>query len=184
MKKLLKKQWFRMTVALPLTVGVITIIGIIAVQKEVEKKWDKDYKDKQEIKQEGWEIGYFQGQIDGYQAKEDEQWDALSPNPNLVELLRKYFPEYRIARTIRAIATAESSGKGFAINQNDNGSLDCGWLQNNSIHKKPGETNKQYCDRMHDLEENIKQARATYDKQGFEAWVTYKTGAYKKYLPN
>lgn len=82
-----------MTVLFPLSVGILFIIGIIAVQKEVEKKWDKDYREKQEIKQEGWEIGYFQGQIDGYQAKEDEQWDALSPNPNLVELLRKYFPE-------------------------------------------------------------------------------------------
>lgn len=131
--------------------------------------------------QDGWEVGYMQGQIDQDQINQDKCFE-ISKNKELNFLLKKHFKDCKLAKTMWAIAQAESSGQQLAINKNRNGSLDGGWLQVNSIHKNPNETTKEFIARMHDLEQNVKQAKKVYDKQGLNAWVTYKSGAYLKYM--
>lgn len=54
-------------------------------------------------------------------------------------------------------------------------SVDCGVAQVN--------TKGQTCpDELFTLEGNMKQVERIYKEQGLNAWVSYKTGAYKKYL--
>jgi len=106
-----------------------------------------------------------------------------STNPDVNYLINKYFTDCKEARTIWAIAQAESGGKQLAVNKNNrNGSWDCGYVQANTIHRKKGETFQQYCNRMHDLEENIKMAKHVKDIQGWTAWVTYNTNCYKAFM--
>lgn len=140
----------------------------------IEQRDNKIWKD-------GWEVGYMQGQIDQEELIANECFN-ISKNPELNRLLKEYFKECRLAKTMWAIAQAESSGKQFAVGHNDNGSLDGGWLQVNTIHKRKGETNQQFIDRVHDLEENIKEAKKVYDKQGLTAWVQYNNKNYLKYM--
>jgi len=84
---------------------------------------------------------------------------------------------------MRAISLAESKGKQTAVNKaNRNGSIDSGFFQVNTIHRKKGETKAQFISRMHDLEENFKEARRVLDKQGLQAWATYNNKAYLTYL--
>lgn len=135
----------------------------------------------QQIFQDAWENGYMEGQ--NYQDMVDsEKCFEISKNPELNILLKKYFKDCKTAKTIWAIAQAESSGKQFAVGKNDNGTLDGGWLQVNSIHKNKGETNEQFIKRMHDLEQNVATASKVFQKQGYKAWVTYNSGKYLQYI--
>jgi hypothetical protein len=81
-----------------------------------------------------------------------------------------------------AIAQAESFGENDRQYLNTNGTLDCGFLQNNSVHKFKWETKEQFCARNKILSENIKTAKGIYDKQGFQAWVKYNTGDYLRFM--
>lgn len=76
-----------------------------------------------------------------------------------------------------AIAMAESGGKYRVVGTNSNGSTDKGLWQINSIHSLES---KGYD--LFDPEDNAKAAAIVYDKQGYDAWTVYKTGAYKKFI--
>lgn len=80
------------------------------------------------------------------------------------------------ARILSAIGMAESSGRLRAVNHNTNGTDDFGKYQINDVN---GYSRKQ-------LATAAKQAKAAkaISKNGtdFSPWVTYNTGAYKKYL--
>lgn len=106
-----------------------------------------------------------------------------STNPEVNRLINKYFTDCKEARTIWAIAQAESGGKQIAINKaNRNKSWDCGYVQANTIHRKKGESYQSFCDRMHDLEENIKMAKHVRDIQGWTAWVTYNNNCHQSFM--
>lgn len=106
-----------------------------------------------------------------------------STNPEVNRLINKYFTTCKDARTIWAIAQAESGGKQVAINKaNRNGSWDCGYVQANTIHRMKGETFQDFCNRQMNLEENIKTAAHVYKVQGWTAWVTYNSNCYKAYM--
>lgn len=133
--------------------------------------------------QTGWERGNLEGLNEGYNNAYDEFYDKLSPNPNVSYLFKKYFPNQEEARIMRAISLAESKGKQTAVNKaNRNGSIDSGFFQVNTIHRKKGETKEQFIIRMHNLEENFKEARKVLDKQGFQGWSTFNNGAYITYM--
>jgi hypothetical protein len=108
---------------------------------------------------------------------------APSKNEELNNLLIKYFKDCKDVKVMWSIAQAESTGQVKAVNKNNrNGSWDCGYLQTNTIHRNKGESKENFCNRMHNLEENIKQAKKIKDKQGLTAWVTYNSGAYLAYM--
>lgn len=78
--------------------------------------------------------------------------------------------------TMVAIGGAESGWKVDATNTNTNGTTDDGWLQVNSVHGY---------DRQRLRSDPIYAAAAAYaiyKQQGFAAWVTYNTGAFRKFL--
>ena len=138
--------------------------------------------DKQ-IASDNWEIGYFQGQNDGYNVAYDEFYDKLSTNPKVSYLFKKYFPNQEEARVMRAISLAESKGIQTAVNTaNRNGSKDFGFFQINTVHRKKGETTEQFLNRVCNLEENFKEARRVLDKQSFTAWSTYNNLTYLQYM--
>ncbi len=137
----------------------------------------------QQIFTTGFEIGHFQGLTEGTDNAYDDFYAKLSPNPQVAYLFKKYFPDQEEARIMRAISLAESKGKQTAINKaNKNGSIDSGFFQVNTIHKRKGETTEQFIHRMHNLEENFKEARNVYDKQSFKAWSTFNDGKYLSYI--
>lgn len=74
-----------------------------------------------------------------------------------------------------AIALAESSGNPNARNVDSNGTVDRGLWQINSSNFDS--------DSLFNPQTNAKWAVKVYNRQGLNAWTTYKTGAYKKYLP-
>lgn len=127
------------------------------------------------------EIGHYQGLNEANSDKEFYQ--NLSVNPKVAYLFEKYFPNREQARIMRAISLAESKGKQTAINKaNRNGSIDSGFFQINTIHKKKGETIEQFINRTHDLEANFKEARRILDLQGYAGWSTYNSGDYLNYI--
>jgi hypothetical protein len=108
-------------------------------------------------------------------AKSDRECSP-SENVELNKLLVKYFKNCKDVKIIWAIAQAESSGKQLAVNKgNTNKSWDCGYMQNNTIHRKADETKEQFCERMFNLEENIATAHKIYKEAGnkFTPWVTF-----------
>lgn len=74
-----------------------------------------------------------------------------------------------------AIALAESAGNTNAENHNTNGTVDRGLWQVNSVHGFTGN--------LFDPAYNVLAACSVYKSQGWGAWSTYKSGAYKQYLP-
>jgi hypothetical protein len=77
------------------------------------------------------------------------------------------------APIMAAIALAESSGNPFAENHNQNGTVDRGLWQINSVHGSLSTTN---------IAANAKAAVQVRKAEGLGAWVTFKSGAYKQYL--
>lgn len=79
------------------------------------------------------------------------------------------------ARLAAAVATAESGRRPSAVNgSNSDGSIDRGLFQMNSIHGG--------CSTF-DLAENVRCAvKLRGSPNGWNHWVAYKTGAYRKYL--
>lgn len=76
--------------------------------------------------------------------------------------------------TMVAIALAESSGNTDAVHHNMNGTTDEGIWQINSVHKFTGN--------LFDPKVNAAAARTVFNQQGFQAWSTYNSGAYTRYL--
>lgn len=84
------------------------------------------------------------------------------------------------ATTAAAIALAESGGnEGATSPVNSNGTRDYGAWQINSSHTAILASGDKY-----NLADNARMAFAVYKAQGFNAWTTYKSGAYKAQLPD
>lgn len=83
---------------------------------------------------------------------------------SIEEEIKKAFPEN--PDTMLAIAKAESRLNPKAHNDNSNGTIDTGIFQINSVHGY----GEQW---LQDPANNIKAARAIYEKQGLKAWATY-----------
>lgn len=80
-----------------------------------------------------------------------------------------------------AIATAENGTHACdRVNINTNNTLDIGYMQINTVHLKKG---WKLTD-MLNCHKNIDYAYQIYQAQGFDPWVTYTSGQYKKYLNN
>lgn len=77
------------------------------------------------------------------------------------------------APIMAAIALAESSGNPAAVNHNNDGSTDRGLWQINSVHGSLS---------TFDPMANAKAAVKIKSTQGLSAWVTYTSGAYRKFL--
>jgi hypothetical protein len=92
---------------------------------------------------------------------------------DLYQLSVKYIPKAD-PDIMAAIAMAESGGKYNVTNTNNNGSVDTGLWQINSVHKLGN---------LKDPVGNAKAANIVYTKQGYTAWTVYKTGAYKEFMP-
>ena len=145
---------------------------------------------------DGYEVGNYEGLTEGYNNAQEENWNMLSKNPEVVFLLKKYFLEYTQARTAAAIIQAESKFIADAKNYNcyyidDKGkqysaqckkgdeykawSVDCGMAQLN-YHGKvcPSWTM--------DPELNIKKMKSMYDNRGWTPWVTFNKGLHLTYL--
>lgn len=85
----------------------------------------------------------------------------------------------RYAGIAASIALAESSGNPSAEHHNTNGSTDYGLWQINSVHAGSyGQPNSWL-----NPQTNAKVAYSLFKSQGFRPWVTYNSGAYKRYLP-
>ena len=74
-----------------------------------------------------------------------------------------------------AIADAESHFNPVAYHKNSNGTVDCGVFQINSVHNPT----KKQCDNP---KANIDLAYQIYQKKGYDAWTTFTSGKYKKYI--
>lgn len=88
------------------------------------------------------------------------------------------FPESEVAIAV-AVANAESSLKPTATNRNTNGSTDYGLFQINSIHGSILSQGK-----WSDPADNAVMAFKIWSQAGdsWRPWVTFNTGAYRKYL--
>lgn len=174
--KIIKTKQFWFLVIMPLTITGIFFYSLYLTVNYIEKR------DKQ-IFIDGYETGHYEGLSEGNNNAYDDFYAKLSPNPQVAYLFKKYFPKEEEARIMRAISLAESKGKQTAINKaNRNGTADSGFFQVNTIHRKKGETVEQFIIRMHDLEENFKEARKVFEKQSFQGWATYNNGRYLTYL--
>lgn len=78
-----------------------------------------------------------------------------------------------------AVALAESSGNPNATHTNTDGSTDLGLWQINN-HAWP----ELAAGSWSDPQTNADDAFYVYQRQGWDAWTTYKTGAYVKYMTN
>ncbi len=98
----------------------------------------------------------------------------------LYQIARRNGANENEARTLAAIALAESGGNSRALNGNNrNGSVDYGLWQINSVHKKSGFDPR----RANDPDYNAQWAvRIMRDAKGFTPWTVYKTGAYRQYV--
>jgi len=91
------------------------------------------------------------------------------------------------ARTMAAIAMAESSGNPKAHNPNaSTGDNSYGLFQINMLGGMGPERRNQFGiesnEQLFNPSTNVKAAKQVYDSQGFGAWSVYKSGAYKDYL--
>lgn len=91
-----------------------------------------------------------------------------------MEYIKKYFPEPQVQAQVMKIVKCESNFNNMAYNKNNNGSIDKGIFQINSIHsaKFKEVTGFDYQTGANDFSANTKYARYIYDTQGnFSAWV-------------
>jgi hypothetical protein len=85
------------------------------------------------------------------------------------------------AVTATAISLAENSGRNpSAVNHNSNGTTDHGAWQINSVHLTPAFVSTY--GNVNDLQDKARRAYAVYKSQGFGAWTTYNSGAYRAHL--
>lgn len=188
------KYDFKKAIFLALGITCFVVAMTIIAQIEVQKRYEQDQKERQELWKEGFEVGHFIGLTEGNEnAKKDQEqefFNNLSTNPSVSFLFQKYFPEQDIAKVMRAISLSESKGKQVQhFKLNKNGSWDCGFFQINTIHRNKGESMQAFCDRMNNnLEANFAMARKVYNDRhkivgnGFTAWSDYNNGKYLKYI--
>jgi len=180
-----RNTYFKYKVLAVVFVSLI-VLGVYAVREVSNMVAERD----SAIYNDGWEAGNLIGLEDGYNAAKEEDWALLNSNPEMVKLLKKYFPEWEEARTAAAIIQAESKFKPDAKNYNcyytnkagkkystqckkgdehKAWSVDCGVAQLN-YHGKicPAWTL--------DPELNIKKMSDMYSKRGWSPWVTYNKG--------
>lgn len=187
LKQIIKTKSFWYLFVLPVVINAIFWGLVFGGHSYYEKETKRIYN-------EAWEIGYFEGQLDGYDAGvesvNDDFYSKLSKNPKVSALFKKHFPEPEIARVMRAISISEAKGNQLSkFKLNKNGSWDCGFFQINSIHRNAGTTKESFCDQMTaDLDLNFKYARKVYDERlkifgdGFTAWSDYNNGKYLKHI--
>lgn len=100
----------------------------------------------------------------------------------IAALVRKHWitTDAKIITTAVAIALAESSGRTDAKNAaNRNGTVDWGLFQINDVNW----TSKDSASVRLDADANTAKAYDVYKRQGFGAWVAYKSEAYAQHLP-
>lgn len=86
-------------------------------------------------------------------------------------------------RTAAAIALAESGGNARAKHHNTNGTDDIGLMQVNSVHLRPGGLlSGMDVTQLENPYVNVAAARKIRETQGWRAWTTYNSGAYKRFL--
>ena len=97
------------------------------------------------------------------------QAQTLSPEANLavIEALQVEFGD--LMPHFYALAQCESSLNQKATHLNKNGTTDYGLLQNNSIYLK--DAADLGLDFVNSMDDNIRYARLTFEKQGFGAWL-------------
>lgn len=100
-----------------------------------------------------------------------------SPSVNLEQLWTQAGGPANVARTMAAIALAESGGRVSATHKNADGSVDRGLWQINSSHAAYDPARL-----VSDPLYNARAAVAVYRSQGLGAWTTYSSGAYRQYL--
>jgi hypothetical protein len=83
-----------------------------------------------------------------------------------------------LAPIMAAVALAESSGNPQATNPNDNGGRQTSW----GLWQLSDGTHNQPVANILDPSVNASQAVKKYKSQGLQAWGTYTSGAYKKFL--
>ncbi len=160
-----------------MTVVFFTLLSAWGIYQD-RKQLEKDARENQIFK-DGYEVGRFD-QLN--ESAFESSCFNISKNSELNHLLEKHFKNCRDAKIMWAIAQAESHGDQDAKFTNKNKSVDCGWAQNNSVHRMKGETQEHFCDRMKIISENVALAKEIKDKQGWTAWTKFKTGEYLAYL--
>ena len=79
------------------------------------------------------------------------------------------------SKTALAVSQAENGTRECdRVHVNKDGSKDIGVFQLNTVHSAKGD--------LYDCTENIKIAKQIFDRQSWNPWVVYQTGAYKKFL--
>ena len=110
--------------------------------------------------------------------------NQLQPLDGVEKPIEKYICEKFGAydcKTAIAIARAESGSREDAFHANDNGSIDVGIFQINSVHfNKPGCSLKEIVN----AEKNVDCAYQIWKSSGWNAWTVYKTGAFTTKLNN
>lgn len=179
---------------LAITLVFVVIIGLgcygVIKASDYVATWEES------VKQEGFEIGHFLGLQEGYNAAKEEDWEMLSGNKEIVELLKLYFPDYAQARIMAAVLQHESQfkvnaksyncyytnkqGKKYSTfckkgDEHKAWSVDCGIAMLN-YHGKvcPAYTM--------DPKLALAKTKSMVEKRGFQPWVSYTSGAYKQYL--
>lgn len=179
---------------LAITLVFVVIIGLgcygVIKASDYVATWEES------VKQEGFETGHFLGLQEGYNAAKEEDWEMLSSNKEIVELLKLYFPDYAQARIMAAVLQHESQfkvnaksyncyytnkqGKKYSTfckkgDEHKAWSVDCGIAMLN-YHGKvcPAYTM--------DPKLALAKTKAMVEKRGFQPWVSYTSGAYKQYL--
>lgn len=98
-------------------------------------------------------------------------WDNKQ---RIVDEIKKVFPE--TPNTAVAIAKCESGLNPEATNtSNKNGTIDRGIMQINSIHDTNGYD-------LYDVQDNLEFARKLYEESGWQPWVCYTRGYWKKHI--
>jgi hypothetical protein len=90
-------------------------------------------------------------------------------------MLKAGFPASQVSIGI-GIVGAESHGNANATNHNNNGSTDYGLWQINSVHHSLLAGHD-----WRDPQQNTDMAYSVWKSSGWNAWTTYRTGAYKQY---
>lgn len=89
-------------------------------------------------------------------------------------LLSGGWPDVRVLTAVQ-IALAESGGRTEATHVNSNGTVDYGLLQINSVHGY--DAGRLVMDPVY----NARAGWEIFQKQGFDAWSTYKSGAFRQF---
>lgn len=102
---------------------------------------------------------------------------SVTSGDNLGQLWIQAGGDPRLANTMAAVAMAESSGQTGAVHKNNDGSIDRGLWQINSVHSQ-FDAQRLVSDPLY----NAQAAVSIEKSQGLTAWTTYSSGAYRQFL--